>query len=263
MRRWHVLARKEWLEMVRSYKLLWVPLVFVMLGISQPLVMKFLPDILAWSGSMPQGINMAFPELQPGEIMAQMLNQFGTVGLLVLVLSQMSSISGEIHSGTAGAVLVRPVAYGAFVASKWLAAATLTLVSFLCGYGAGWYYTVQLFGHVPVAEGMAAGGSYALWMLFASSVTLLMSSWLRSGAASAGLTLALVLLLSLVQSWHVPGARYLPSALPVDAVAQLVPGARAESFDGAIAVAIVLSIGCAVLAAFLLHHRNSLLPDGC
>ncbi|CAH8708454.1 hypothetical protein M5W83_23720 [Paenibacillus thiaminolyticus] len=89
-----------------------------------------------------------------------------------------------------------------------------------------------------------------------------MSSCVHSGAASAGLTLALVLLLSLLQSWRVPGASYLPSALPADAAAQLMPGARAESFGGAIAVAIVLSIGCAILAVILLQNRNSLLPDG-
>ncbi|NKI20522.1 ABC transporter permease [Paenibacillus dendritiformis] len=262
MNRWHVLARKEGLEMVRSYKLLWVPLVFLMLGISQPLVMKYLPDILSWSGSLPPGLDMAFPELQPGAIMAQILNQFGTVGLLVLVLSLMSTVSGEIHAGTAGAVLVRPVSYGAFVASKCLAAAALTLVSFLFGYGAGWYYTEMLFGNVPAAEGVAAGACYGLWMLFAANVTLLMSSWLRSGAASAALTLGLVLLLSLAQSWRIPGARYLPSALSANAAALLMPDARTEPISGAIAVAIVLSAACAVLAVILLETRNSILPDG-
>lgn len=62
--------------------------------------------------------------------------------------------------------------------------------------------------------------------------------------------------------WRVPGVRYLPSALPADAAAQLIPSARTESFGGAIAVAILLSIGCAILAVILLQNRNTLLPDG-
>ena len=40
--------KKEWLEMWRSLKFIWVPLVFVILGISDAIMNYFMEDILIW-----------------------------------------------------------------------------------------------------------------------------------------------------------------------------------------------------------------------
>jgi len=32
-----ILLKKEWLEMLRSYRIVWLPLLFILLGISDPL----------------------------------------------------------------------------------------------------------------------------------------------------------------------------------------------------------------------------------
>lgn len=54
MRSAWVLYRKEMLEMTRSYKLIWIPVVFIILGIMQPLTTYYLPEILKASGDVPQ-----------------------------------------------------------------------------------------------------------------------------------------------------------------------------------------------------------------
>ncbi|MCQ6562583.1 ABC transporter permease [Paenibacillus mendelii] len=200
MTQWFVLYCREWLELVRSYKLIWVPIVFILLGASQPITTYFLPEILASAGNLPEGTTFEFPVPTAVEVLAQTLGQFGTLGVLVVALSSMGAISGERVSGTASMILVKPVSYGAFVTSKWAAMLTLSTISFAMGYGAAWYYTMALFEAVGWRE---VGGSlllFALWLGFVGTLTILFSSLLRSAAAAAFSALAVSVLLSLSAS---------------------------------------------------------------
>ncbi|KRG17044.1 hypothetical protein ACA29_01020 [Lederbergia galactosidilytica] len=79
MNRFTVLLRKEWLDAKRSYKLLWLPVVFMFLGILQPLTSFYLPEILKMAGGLPDGMAITLPELTASEVLASALtDQFDT-----------------------------------------------------------------------------------------------------------------------------------------------------------------------------------------
>lgn len=211
MRTWLVLLRKECLELVRSYRLIWLPISFLVLGASQPITTYFLPDILASSGDLPEDVIRSIPAPHAYEVMASSLQQFGTLGLLLIALSSMGAVSGERASGTAAMILVKPVSYLSFITAKWASLLLLSTVSFAIGYGASWYYTAALFGTVdwrPVACSLLL---FALWLGFVGTLALLFSSLLRSAAAAAFGSLALAALLQVgagslpfAQGWN-PG----------------------------------------------------------
>ena len=46
MNQFKTFLKKEWLEMWRSLKFVWVPLVFIILGIMDPITYYFMDDIL-------------------------------------------------------------------------------------------------------------------------------------------------------------------------------------------------------------------------
>ncbi|MDG0794039.1 hypothetical protein OMP38_26850 [Cohnella ginsengisoli] len=50
MSQWLVLYAKEMLGMRRSYKWLWLPLVFLLLGIMNPVTTYYMPQLLEASG---------------------------------------------------------------------------------------------------------------------------------------------------------------------------------------------------------------------
>lgn len=199
-----LMYRKEMLEMIRNYKLLWVPVVFVLLGAMQPLTSYYLPDLLKASGDFPPELLDNFPIPGPVEVMTQVLSQYNIIGVLLVVLAGMNMVAGELFGGTAALVLVRPVTTVQFVVSKWAGQLSLVILSFVLGYGSAWYYTSLLQGAVPWREALDAGGLYLLWLAFAVSLTLLCSTLLRGGAAAI-VTLLLLGLLSvlygLVPSW--------------------------------------------------------------
>ena len=83
MRNTLLLYGKEMLEMSRSYKLLWVPVVFILLGVMQPVMMYYLPELLAASGDLPAELASTLAVPSAPEVMAQVLNQYNTIGIRI------------------------------------------------------------------------------------------------------------------------------------------------------------------------------------
>ncbi|WP_227395056.1 ABC transporter permease subunit [Jeotgalibacillus aurantiacus] len=200
MNAYPVLLKKEWLEMKRSYKWLWMPLVFIALGIMQPLTSYYLPDILEQFGGLPEGAVIEIPLPGAGQVFVETLGQFSQIGLFVVVLGIMGMLSGERTGGTAVMVLAKPVSYFAYFFSKWTAAAAIVLISYVAGAAASLYYIYLLFDPISFADVMSASFFYILWLLFAVSLVLSLSTVLKRSAAVAGAGLVILLLLSLLSS---------------------------------------------------------------
>lgn len=47
-----VLVNKEFTQMIRDFKIIWLPLVFILLGITQPVMTYYLPTILEALGAV-------------------------------------------------------------------------------------------------------------------------------------------------------------------------------------------------------------------
>ncbi|MEO4053224.1 ABC transporter permease subunit [Solibacillus sp. CAU 1738] len=185
MTQFNVLLIKEFLECWRSFKLLWIPLVFVFLGVSDPLLNYYLEDILAAVGNMPEGFQMMFPELKPADLLLASTGQFQLIGLIVLVSAFIGSISRERANGTATLMYVRPVSATAMFMSKWIMASVVGIVSATLGYAGSMYYTSILYGSVAVSDFLAMLCTYFVWIIFVMAITVSMSAAFHTGVAAA------------------------------------------------------------------------------
>ncbi|MFJ7934048.1 ABC transporter permease [Sporosarcina sp. NPDC096371] len=194
-----VLLRKEWREHTRNFKMLWIPLVFIIFGIMEPITNHFLPQIMQSVGNMPEGMDFLWPELQGADIFASLLGQYQFVGILIIVLAFMGTISGERKNGTATLLYVRPMSFRAYFLSKWLVANVIVLGSAWLGFMAAWYYIEILFNHVEAGKVFSFMATYSLWLVFVVTVVLALSAWLPTGGA-AGLAIGITLVYQLVDS---------------------------------------------------------------
>lgn len=210
---WVNLYRKEMLEMGRNFKWIWVPLVFILLGVMQPVTSYYMPQILQHAGNMPEGAVIQIPLPSPAEVIMQTYSQYNTVGSLILVLSFMTILSGERISGVAGLVLVKPVSYISYVTAKWTGMATLMTVSLLLGSLASWYYTGQLIGEVPLGRLLGSFVLCGLWFLFLCTVTLCVSAMLRAAGGIAFVSLGFVIALSVATTMFSRYMQWSPSRL--------------------------------------------------
>lgn len=249
-----VYYQKELKELARSYKLLWIPVVFLILGIMQPLAYTYLPEILQASGDVPPGLMEAYIVPGASEVMAQTIGQYGTVGMLVLALAAMNSISGERISGRAELIQVRPVSAGQIAAAKWLAQLTLLVLSLGAGVAGAWYYTGVLIGFVPWSGVLASAGYYSLWLLCVVSFTLLCSSFLR-GAAAAGVALLTAAALSVMYQFLPSWASWTPAAL-TGLSAQALSGTGGGELLGPCLSAAVWIIVCVTGSAFFIERSK-------
>jgi ABC-2 type transport system permease protein len=188
MTQWMVLFKKENLEMWRNYKWLWVPLVFIIMGMMNPVLNFYMPQILEANG-IAKEVLLSIPLPTAAGTLVKTLSQFNTLGILILVLSFMGTVASEHQSGSAIMVLVKPVTHFSYITSKWAGMFSLTIISFALGYLAAWYYTGQLIGNVVFTQVWQSFLVYSLWLLFVISVTLIYSCLLTSTGGIAFLSL--------------------------------------------------------------------------
>lgn len=184
---------KEMREAARSFKLLWMPLVFISLGISDPLVNYYMDDIMASVGNLPDGFEMIMPELTAADILLASTGQFQMIGLAVVVGIFASSISRERQNGTAAFLYARPLSFSAYFLSKFVAAVVVVLLCVVCGYAASMYYTAILYDLVPIGDAVLMIGTYMLWMLFVIAFTLCMSALFKTAVAMFASVIVLVI----------------------------------------------------------------------
>lgn len=257
MRQWILFYRKEMLEMSRNYKWMWIPLVFMLLGIMQPVMTYFLPEILKNAGNMPKGTLITIPVPTGGEVLGQMLGQYGMLGLLILVLSMMAIVSGERQSGVASLILVKPVSYISYITAKWAGMVSITAVSFMLGYAGGWYYTGQLIGSVDTAWALQAFGFYLLWLIFIVTVTLAVSSVLSNAAGVAFVTLGLAALLTALSGLFHKALLWSPSHLTDIAAGWLQSGDTDWPIVPIVIVTLILMACCLALSVTAVRIKET------
>jgi len=200
MIQWLTLLQKEILEMWRNFKWVWVPITFILLGVMEPLTSYYMPQIIDSIGGLPEGAEIIIPTPSAAEVLVQGLSQYTTLGVLIIVLSSMGIIAGERKSGVAAMILVKPVAYQSYVTAKWVGSLLLVWFSFFIGYLTTWYYTGQLFGWIPIVEFFQSYFFYGLWLTVILTITVFFSSCLTAPSMIGFLSVALVLVISIVSS---------------------------------------------------------------
>ncbi|AOV06240.1 ABC transporter permease [Sporosarcina ureilytica] len=199
MGKFQVFLQKEWRENCRNFKILWIPLFFIIFGVMEPLTNYYLPEIMKSVGNLPEGMEFIWPEFTGEEIFISLLGQYQTIGILVIVLALMGSISGERKNGTATLVYVRPISFGQYYLSKWVVLGSLTIVSLFLGFLSAWYYIEMLFSHVNFMQLLEFFGVYSLWILFVVTVTLTCSATFSTGIA-ATISLMITLVFQVIES---------------------------------------------------------------
>jgi ABC-2 type transport system permease protein len=240
MNQFGVLFQKEWREHLRNFKVFWIPAVFILFGILEPVTNYFLPQLLDSVGNLPDGAVIQIPEPEPEQILAAVLGQYQFVGLLVLVLAFMGAVAGERKNGTATLLYVRPLSFPAYFMSKWLLAGLIGIVSVWAGLLAAYYYIMLLFERVDFGKFLQFASTYSVWILLVISIVLAASAALPNAGMAAAASLGLIFLLQIADGllgayWTVS-----PMKLPVYASAWLGAGPDAADFWWTMGISLAL-----------------------
>jgi ABC-2 type transport system permease protein len=195
---WMTLFKKEMTENWRNKKWIWVPLVFILLAMMDPLSNYYLPQIIESVGGMPEGTVIELPEYSPAEVILMTLGQLSTLGVLVVVLMSMGTVAGERKSGVIELILVKPVSHAHYITAKWAALLALVWASLILGVTAGWYYTVILFGELPVITLLQVVFFYGLWITLVVTVVIFYNAFVKTPGLVAFLSIATIMIMSIL-----------------------------------------------------------------
>jgi ABC-2 type transport system permease protein len=247
------LLRKELLEQWRTLRLPVVATVFLLVGLSSPLLARFTPEILkAVAGDQ---IPFVLPPPTAADAVDQLAKNLGQFGGLISVLLAMGAVATEKERGTAALILSKPVGRGGFLVAKLVAIGlTLGVATALATAGA-WCYTLVLFEPLPVLGVAAAAGLQWLMLLAWATITLLGSTLTRSSLAAGGIGIVAFIVVGILGALPNVG-RFLPTGLgaPARALALGRPGADVVGPT----LATIALIGVATTVAWLAFRRQEL-----
>ncbi len=251
-----VLLRKELLESWRTMRLPIVAGLFLVVGLTSPLLAKFLPEIItAATGDQIPAIPIPTPvAVDAIDQLWKNLAQFGAFAAIVLA---MGSVATERDRGTAAFVLSKTVSRGTFLGAKVVGLGVVLAVCVALAVIVGWVYTAILFEPMPIAGWIALAGLAWLWLAAWAAITFLASTATGSTAAAAGIGFGGLIVLSLVGA--IPNAgQFLPGGLAEPAIA-LAAGVPVTAGDVLVPViSTVVLIAVALAAASWSFRRQEL-----
>jgi ABC-2 type transport system permease protein len=247
-----VAFRKEWLELLRSHRLLVVVIVLVFFGLTSPLLAKFTPELIKLIPS--GGISIQMPPPTVMDAIGQYIKNMAQFGIILALLLTMGAIAQEKDKGTAAMILVKPLPRGAFLGAKFLGLAAMFALALAAAGIACYYYTLLLFEAMNILHWLVLNLLLFVYVLVFVSITLFCSTITKSQAAAGGVALGMLVILGLVGAIPALG-KYLPGEL-ITWGARLMQGNTTNSWT-----AFGISIGLIVvplLAAWLIFNRQEL-----
>ncbi len=245
---------KEFREIIRTWKILIVPIVFAFLAVGQPVTYKLMPLILKNAGNMPPGTVIEIPVPSAGEVMASVIRQLDVLGLFIIVMIVMGSIAGERVSGVAATVLSKPLRLGSYIVSKLIVYGILAIFSLFTSLILAGYYTGLLIGPVDWAAILAGGAIYAIYLVFAVALTIMFSTFMKSPLAAGGASLGVILLVNMTAPLF-PFKNWLPPALGGYA-GQLMAGSLSVNFQGAALLTLAITLGSIALGLEIFRRQE-------
>jgi ABC-2 type transport system ATP-binding protein len=240
---WSALLRKELLEQWRTLRLPLTVAVFVLVGLSSPLLAYFTPEILKAVGGP---IHIELPTPTAADSVGQLLKNLGQFGALTAIVLAMGAVATEKERGTAVLLLTHPASRAAFLAAKLVAIAATLAAGTIAAAAGAWFYTLVLFEALPVGGFAASAVVQWLQLVAIAAIAFLGSTLTRSAVAAAGVAIAALIVVGIVSV--IPTvAPYLPTGLGTVA-AGLALGQPVEPVAGPIAAAIGLTLVLATSA---------------
>ena len=247
------LLRKELLEQWRTTRLPVVATVFLLVGLSSPLLARFTPEILKAVGGGQ--FEIILPTPTAADAYDQLAKNLGQFGALIAILLAMGSVAAEKERGTAALILTKPASRAAFLLAKIIAIGTTLGVSTAIAAAGAWFYTFVLFEPLPIGGYAAAAILQWLALMSYATITFVGSTLTRSALAAAGLGVAALIVLGVASVVPAIG-HFLPSGLATPAHGLALGDANVDVLGPSLASA--ATIAGLVVVGWLAFRRQEL-----
>ena len=184
------MIKKEFKDILKSYKLLIVPIAFTLITLMSPLSTYFLPTILKNTSDLPQGMVIEMGDVALADILRTFFTDIPQITLIAIILLTMGLITTERLTGSCALVLSKPISSAAYFLSKGICASILILCSYFIANLISIYYCSLLMDGINIRDSILGIISVLPVILLIISISMFLSSFIKSTIAVGGLTFA-------------------------------------------------------------------------
>lgn len=217
MRNFTTFLGKEFIESIRTKKLLVLGLVFVSFAITSPLLARFMGEFFALLMPADDETAQIFVEAFSNPVWQEsyihLYSNLSQIGIFALLFMYMATVSREIRTGTASLMFSKGLGYGEFVLAKFVMGCIIVVLITIASVLVAYMYTFLLFDEAGNIGHIILGSLiFSLGAVTALGYTIMFSSLTKSTGASAGMSFGLYFGLALLGGIPVIGP-YIPSNL--------------------------------------------------
>ena len=254
MKTFNAFLAKEFTEHLRTYKLLILGVVFLIVGLMSPLAARFMPDILAMAGLDPDALGIPDPTALDSYM--QFFKNTSQLGMVILVIVFSGLMANELSKGTLVNILTKGLARPVVLMAKAVFAILAWTALYLLALGVTYAYTRFYFPEMDFAHPFAS--FFALWIFGVLLLALILFGGVLTGSFVGSLLMAggTAIVLSLVNL--VPTAvDYNPSSLAGQNAALLTGDKTPTDLMPAFVICAVL-IAVLLASSVLIFNRKQL-----
>ena len=245
--------RLEWLRLTRTPRAIALAAVYVIFGLGEPVLTKYLNKIINHAGGA-QKLKISIPPPVPPDGINAYVGQVSTIGLIVVVVIAAGAFGFDSKQGLATFLRTRVRSIWQLITPRYTVNAAAAITAYVLGTLAAWYETNLLIGSLPVAamfEGMLCAACY---LAFAVALSAAAASVVKNTLGAVGLTVVILLALPIAGLAH-SIRNWLPSVL-VNAPYDLVTGTHLTHYGPAIGTALVAGALALIGTAARLRSRE-------
>lgn len=179
------LIKKDFLELLRSRKLLIIVIVLLFISVASPIFAKLTPKIL--SGLDMQGITITLPEPTANDSVDQFMKNISQIGMIALIFLVSGSVTEEKNRRNLEILLTKPISRDSFIVSKFITIFLAITSAFILSSGVFYLYTASMFSYLGILAFVILVVNVLLYVLAIVSVTILGSTIAKNSIFAAGI----------------------------------------------------------------------------
>lgn len=254
MNQWVGFLKKEWVESVKTYKLLLVVVIFSILGILNPFTAKITPFIM--ESFMPEGVALDLPEITALDSWMQFYKNMPQMGLIVFLLLFSTMMSKEFEKGTLVILLTKGLRRSTVITTKFFMALCYWTLAITLAFSITYAYTAFYWNQSQLQHVLFAASCLYVFGILLLAVTLWGNTVFASSYGGILVTLIGVISLFIIaifpksSSWN---PLELMTAGPLLLTGELIPS------DLWIPYTLALVMALMFILFTILHFRRKLL----
>ena len=247
-------CKKEFLDILRTYKLAIMLATFAILGLISPFTAKILPEIL--SGMDMGGVIIELPEASAFDSWTQFFKNISQLGTVVMVIIFCGITANELAKGTLVNILTKGLNRHVVILAKLTVPSLIWTLCYLLSLGVALGYTIYFWGVEPLPHAILA--FTCLWVFGLLLIALMILGGICLGNVYGSLlaVVATVIVLNLINI--APMAhKYNPISLAGGTLSLLNEQKIPEDFIPALVIC-VASIVVAIIVSIAVFDRKQL-----